>query len=126
MWILRWWNSSQRWLKKLKIWKKKYIVLHSKVDVVVDIIKKLVDFNTNYSNKLEAKSEKDSQVFAKLEEFQFSIKESISKASLSNQSSVSQESSSQLISTIETNIKAELALIIELVLRLPMNIPHAR
>lgn len=44
-----------------------YTMLHSKVDVVADAITKLVDFNTDYVTKLEAKQEKDSQVFTKLE-----------------------------------------------------------
>lgn len=95
---------------------KNYDVLHSKVDVIADAIAKLVDFNTNYSTKLEAKSVKDSYVFAKLEEFLSSIKETILKVDLSNQSSISQESISQLVSTIEINTKAELAPILELVL----------
>ena len=63
---------------------------HNKVDVTVTAITKLVVFNTEYSNKLEAKSEKDSQVFEKLEEYLSSIKESILKVDLSNQSTVSQ------------------------------------
>ncbi|CAI9299905.1 unnamed protein product [Lactuca saligna] len=54
----------------------------------------------------------------------FSIKESISKFGLSTQSSVFQESISQLISSIEENIKAKFAPILELVLRLPTNAPR--
>ena len=84
-------------------------MLHSKVDVVADAIIKLVEFNTAYSTKLEVKSEQDSKVFAKLEEFLSSIKESILKVDLSTQSTMTQESTSQLISKIETNIKIELA-----------------
>lgn len=102
-----------------------YTVLHNKFDFVLDAIAKLVEFNTSYSTKLEAKSKQDSMVFAKLEEFLSSIQESISKVDLSTQSIVSQESISQLISKIETNIKTELAPILELVLHLPINTPRA-
>lgn len=42
---------------------KNYTFLHSKVDVLVISIIKLVDFNTKYLNKLEEKTERDSQVF---------------------------------------------------------------
>ncbi|CAI9278669.1 unnamed protein product [Lactuca saligna] len=67
-----------------------YTLLHNKVDVVATAITKLVEFNTDYSTKLEEKLEKDSQVFEKIEEFLSSIKETILKVDLSNQSSVSQ------------------------------------
>ncbi|CAH1422454.1 unnamed protein product [Lactuca virosa] len=108
--------------KEVRKLDKSYDVLHSKVDAIANVIDKLVDFNTDYSTKLDIKSEKDSQTFANLEEFMSSIKESISKVNVSPQSNVSQESISQLISKIETNIKTELAPILELVLRLPTNV----
>ncbi|CAI9261307.1 unnamed protein product [Lactuca saligna] len=38
---------------------KNYTLLHSKVDVVATAITNLVEFNTDYSTKLEEKSEKD-------------------------------------------------------------------
>ncbi|CAI9281696.1 unnamed protein product [Lactuca saligna] len=110
--------------KEVEKMEKNYVRLHSKVDVVVDAITKLVEFNTDYLTKLEAKSEKDSKVFAKLEEFLSSIKESISKVDVSTQSTVSQETTSLLISKIETNIKTDLAPILELVLLFPMNAPR--
>ncbi|CAI9278664.1 unnamed protein product [Lactuca saligna] len=97
-----------------------------KVDVVADAIAKLVEYNTSYSTKRDAKTELGSQVFAKLEEFLSSIKESISKADLLNRSSISQESISKLISSIEANLKAELAPILELVLLLLTNAPPAK
>ncbi|CAH1428133.1 unnamed protein product [Lactuca virosa] len=74
--------------KEVEKIEKNYFFLHGKVDVVADVIARLVEHNTAYSTKLDAKSEKDSHVFAKLE-FLSSIKESISKASLLNQSSIS-------------------------------------
>ncbi|CAI9285759.1 unnamed protein product [Lactuca saligna] len=99
-----------------------YSIIHGKVDVIV----KHVEYNTSYLTRLHAKTEKNSQVSEKLEEFLSSIKESISKASLSNQSSVSQESFSQLISSIETHLKVKLAPILELVHVLPTNVPPAK
>ncbi|CAH1453072.1 unnamed protein product [Lactuca virosa] len=60
-----------------------FIVFHSKVDVVVDAIAKLVEFNTAYSTKVEEKPEQDSKVSTKLVEFLSSIKETISKDDLS-------------------------------------------
>ncbi|CAI9302880.1 unnamed protein product [Lactuca saligna] len=65
---------------------KKYTLLHRKVDVIATAITKLVEFNIDYSTKLEEKSEKDSRVFVKLEEFLSSIKESILKVDLLNSS----------------------------------------
>ncbi|CAI9265557.1 unnamed protein product [Lactuca saligna] len=75
--------------KEVDKMEKNYNVLYRMVNIVSTTIKKRVEFNTDYSIKLEEKSEKDSQVFTKQEEFLTSIKESISKADLSNQSSVS-------------------------------------
>ncbi|CAI9285963.1 unnamed protein product [Lactuca saligna] len=54
------------------------------------------------------------------------IKESVLQASLSNQSSVSQEASTHMISSIEANLKKELAPILELVLILLTNAPPAK
>ena len=78
--------------KEVEKMEKNYTQLHSKVDVVANAIKKLVEFNTDYSTKRAEKSEKYSHVFAKLEEFLTSIKDSILQVAISNQSSVSQES----------------------------------
>lgn len=93
-----------------------YTLLHGKVNVIAIAITKSADLNSKYTNKLKSKSEKDSQVFEKMEEFLSSIKESILKVNLSHQSIVSQESFSQLSSNIESNIKSELAPILELAL----------
>lgn len=60
-----------------------------------------------------------------MEEFLSSIKESHSKVDLLNQSSISQEHLSQMILNIESNIKSELAPILELVLHLLTNATQA-
>ncbi|CAI9261132.1 unnamed protein product [Lactuca saligna] len=75
--------------KDFEMMEENYALLHSKVNVVANAITKLVDLNTNYSYKVDAKLEKGYQVFTKLEEFLSCIKESISKADLSNQSLLS-------------------------------------
>ncbi|CAI9267456.1 unnamed protein product [Lactuca saligna] len=62
---------------------KNYSLLHGMDDVNVDAIKKLVEYKNLYSTKLDAKSEQDSKVFEKLEEFLGSLKESRSKVGLS-------------------------------------------
>ncbi|CAH1453692.1 unnamed protein product [Lactuca virosa] len=46
--------------KKVEKVEKNYVVLYTKLDVIADAITKLVNFNTDYSTKLEKKSEKDS------------------------------------------------------------------
>lgn len=63
--------------------------LHSKVDVLADAIKKIVEYNTLFSTKLEAKTKLDSTVFDKLEEFLGCRKESLSKLDLTQQSTFS-------------------------------------
>ncbi|CAH1416916.1 unnamed protein product [Lactuca virosa] len=53
--------------KEVQKMEKNYTLLHGKVDVNVTVVTKLVEFNSEYMNKLEVKSEKDSQVFKKME-----------------------------------------------------------
>ncbi|CAI9272473.1 unnamed protein product [Lactuca saligna] len=91
------------------------------VDAIVEAIKKLVEYNTLFSTKLEATTKTDSKVFEKMEEFLGSLKEYFSKLDLSQQSAVSQESISKLISSIESNIKTKIEPIMMLVLLLPTN-----
>ncbi|CAI9260873.1 unnamed protein product [Lactuca saligna] len=70
--------------KEVENKKKNYTLLDSKVNFVATTIINLVEFNTDYSTKLEEKSEKDYRVIVKLEVFLTSIKESISKFDLLN------------------------------------------
>lgn len=62
-------------------------------------------------------------MFEKVEEFLSGIEETLSKVDLANQSTISQESISNMVSNIESNIKVKLARILSLVLRLPTNAP---
>ncbi|CAI9260552.1 unnamed protein product [Lactuca saligna] len=86
-----------------------YLRLHSKVDVLVDAIKKPVEYHTLFSTKVEAKTETNSKVFEKLEEFLGSLTESLSKLVLSQQSTISQDSILKMISSLESNLKEDLS-----------------
>ncbi|CAI9295040.1 unnamed protein product [Lactuca saligna] len=91
--------------KEVKILDDNYNLLHKKVDVLsratTHLIEDITAFNKDYD--LKVKSDKDDKVFEK--------------------SSISQDSISSMVSNIETSIKAELAPILNLVLRLPTNAP---
>lgn len=106
--------------------KKNYATLHDKVDVIADAIKKLVEYYTSITTKLDAKTETYSKVFAKMEEFLGGLKESISKIDTFHSSLVSQESTSKMISFLETNIKVELAPILKLVNLTPTDAPPVK
>lgn len=71
--------------KEVEKLEKSHYVLHGKVDIVADAIANLVEYNSVYSTKLDAKIKSNSEVFKKLEKFLSSVKESISQAALSNQ-----------------------------------------
>ncbi|CAI9295456.1 unnamed protein product [Lactuca saligna] len=86
-----------------------YSNLHTNIDIIVDDVKKVVDFNNSLLNKVDTKSNFDSKVFANLEELLGSLKGSLSKLEVSPSSSISQESFSKFLSTFETNLKAEVA-----------------
>lgn len=85
--------------KEVEKLEKSHFVLHGKVDIVADVIVKLVEYNYDYSTKLDVKTTSDSKVFEKLEEVLSSIKESVSQFALSNQSFVSQEAITQMTGT---------------------------
>ncbi|CAI9277628.1 unnamed protein product [Lactuca saligna] len=74
--------------KEVENIEKNYSILHDKVDAIADAITKLVEYNTSFSINFDAKSDKDSKVFEKLDEFLGSLKESMSKVDLSQQSFV--------------------------------------
>lgn len=103
-----------------------YQNLHSKMDVIVDAIKKLVEYNSLFSTTLEAKTTSDQKVFYKLEEFQGSLKESLSKLDLSQQSTVSQDSISKMNDSLESNLKVELGPLLQLVNLMPINVPPVK
>ncbi|CAI9297224.1 unnamed protein product [Lactuca saligna] len=106
--------------KEVQKVEQKYTLLHSKVDVIATDITNLVEFKTEYTDKLEVKLEKDSQVFENMEQFLSGFKESNSKVEPSNQSTICQAPISQIILNIESNIKSDLAPILNLVLHLPI------
>lgn len=69
--------------------KQNYLSLHSKLDIIIDAIKKLMEYYTSFSTKLDAKTETYLKVFAKMEDFLGSLKESMSKIDISHSSSIS-------------------------------------
>ncbi|CAI9288394.1 unnamed protein product [Lactuca saligna] len=97
--------------------------LHDKIDVVIDAIKKLVEHYTSFTSKFDAKTDVDSKVFSKMEDFWGSLNESISKIDTSHTSSISQEYMSQIFSSLETNLKVELAPLLKCVNMMPTDAP---
>lgn len=98
-----------------------YKLLHAKVDVIVGVVTRLVEFNM-YTKQPEAKSENDAMVFENMEGFLPGVKE-LFMDDLSNKLTISPESLSFMVLTIELNIKTELAPIRNLILSLPANAP---
>lgn len=95
-------------------------MLDKKADVIAEVMAPMIEdittFNKDYSHDLKFKPEKDDKLFKKVEEFYSEFKETLLKVDLSTQSSISEESISAMISNIESSIKDELALILNLVL----------
>ncbi|CAI9271797.1 unnamed protein product [Lactuca saligna] len=80
--------------------------LHKKLvaEATTQLIEDITSFNKDYTFVLEDKTKGDAQVFAKFEEFLTEIKTMVLK-----QSTIFPKSISQMVSNIETKIKAELA-----------------
>ena len=85
-----------------------YSNLHIKVDIVVDVVRKIVEFYNSLINKVDLKYDSDSKHFVKVEELLGNIKELISKLNVSPSSSVSQESLSKMFSSLESNLRDDL------------------
>lgn len=98
---------------------------NEKIDVVASAttrsIEDLIAFNKDYSNDLKVKTKKGEKMFEKVEVFLINFKETLSKVDLPCQSSISQESISAMVSSIESCFKEKLAPILNLVIRLPIN-----
>ncbi|CAI9290597.1 unnamed protein product [Lactuca saligna] len=82
--------------------------------------------NTLFSTKLEAKAKSDSKVFDKLEEFLVSLMESLSKLDFLNNLHSLQIRFSNIISSLELNLKAELAPLRQVVNLMPTNVPPVK
>ncbi|CAI9286646.1 unnamed protein product [Lactuca saligna] len=68
--------------KKVDKLKKNYSTLHGMVNVIVDMITKLVVYHNSFSPKLDTNTDQDLKVFKKLEEFLESLKEYVLKIDL--------------------------------------------
>lgn len=84
---------------------------------------KIVEYYTSISTNFDAKIEFDSKVFTKHEEFLGSLKQSSSNIDLSNQSTISQDLIMKLISSLESNLKAELGPFLNFVHLMPTSSP---
>ncbi|CAI9259277.1 unnamed protein product [Lactuca saligna] len=101
-----------------------YSNIHTKIDIIADVVTKVFDFYNSLVTKVELKSAYHSKVFAKLEELLGSLKESLSRIIVSPSSSISQESLSTLFSSLENNLKVEIAPLLRMVNLMPTNAPH--
>ncbi|CAI9281247.1 unnamed protein product [Lactuca saligna] len=75
---------------------------------------------------VDSKTKSDSKVFATLGEFLVSLKESILKVDNSPKSYVSQESLSQMFSSLGTNLKVEVDPLLKLVNLMPTDAPPVK
>ncbi|CAI9272298.1 unnamed protein product [Lactuca saligna] len=100
-----------------------YFNLYTKIDIVVDVVMKIVEFCNSLLTKFNLKSESDSKHFVKLEELLRNVKELISKLVVSASSLVSQESFSQMFSLLESNLRVDLAPLLKLVNFMPSDAP---
>ncbi|CAI9282793.1 unnamed protein product [Lactuca saligna] len=97
-----------------------------KVDIVVDAVTKVVGLQNSLLTKVKAKSSSDSPNFSKLKELLSSLKELILKLGYSPQPSVFLDFFSQNFSSLESNLKSELAPLMKLIHLMPTNAPFVR
>lgn len=83
------------------------------------LLEDITSFNKGYTTDLDDKSKGDAKVFVKVEEFLIET-----KAMPSTKSTISQDSTSQMVSNIDSIIKVELDPIRSIDLQLPTNAPH--
>ncbi|CAI9271433.1 unnamed protein product [Lactuca saligna] len=107
--------------------KERHELFMQQVDVVGNettrLIKHITAFNNDCLKDLKVKTDKDDNVFEKVEEFLSYFKKTLLKVNISTQSSIYQDSIFTMVSNIESSIKAELASILNLVLLLKTNVP---
>ncbi|CAI9261973.1 unnamed protein product [Lactuca saligna] len=106
--------------------KERHIMFIEEVDIIVDAIIRIVELFSLLITKIDSKTEFDTKVFSKLEEFLGSWKESLSKLHVSPPSSISQESLSKMLSTLENNLKVELAPVLQLVKLMATDAPFVK
>ncbi|CAI9263245.1 unnamed protein product [Lactuca saligna] len=113
-------------LKEISKIEQSHSSLEGNIDIVVEAIKKLVEYYTSFASKSDVKTDSDSNVLDKLAEFLGSLKESLLKIATSHCISVSQDSLSQMFSSFETIIKDKLAPLLKLVNLMPTNSPTVK
>ncbi|CAI9290725.1 unnamed protein product [Lactuca saligna] len=85
-----------------------YSILHTKVDIVAEVMMKLVEYHTSLLNIVDVMSESDSKTFVHLQGLLEDLKELIFKLAIPPCSSVSLDSISQMHSSLESYLKADL------------------
>lgn len=101
-----------------------YSSLHTKVDIVVEVIMKLVEYHTSLLNIVDVMSKSDSKAFVHLQGLLEDLKELIFKLAIPPSSSVSLDSVSQMPSSLESHLKADLDPFLTFVKLLPTAAPH--
>ncbi|CAI9264460.1 unnamed protein product [Lactuca saligna] len=103
------------------------VSLNKKVDVLANATTQLVEdittFNKDYPGDLKFNFKQHAKVFEKVDKYLSDFQENFSNVVLSSPSSISKESISAMVSTVESNFKLELAHILDMVLRPPTNAP---
>lgn len=102
--------------------------LHNKVDIIVDVVTKIVETYNSLSPKVDKKAKIDSQSFEMFAKVMADLKELISKFSSSSSSMLTQDFLSQKFRLLESSIKNELAPLAKFVNLMPTNAPpiHTR
>lgn len=87
------------------------------------LIEDILAFNKQYVGELKLKKESNDKVFTSIENSLTGFYEILSKFDFPSTNLISQEKISFVVLSMESCFKTELALILDLVLRLPKNAP---
>ncbi|CAI9284827.1 unnamed protein product [Lactuca saligna] len=101
----------------------RYSNLYTKVDIIVYVVKTVVESYYLILTKVDTNSESDSQGFAKMEDLLGDLKALILQLTVSPSPSVSKESLSTLFSSLESTLKADFTPLLKLVKLMPSNAP---
>ncbi|CAI9298587.1 unnamed protein product [Lactuca saligna] len=96
-----------------------YSNIHTKVNIFVDAFKNIVELYTSLIIKVDFKSESNYKHFVKLEELLGNVKGLVSKLNVSPSYSVSQELLSKMYSSLESNLRFDLAPLMKFVNLMP-------
>lgn len=100
-----------------------YSSLHTKVDIVADVVTKIVKYHTSLLNKVDVKFESDSKEFVRFQALFGELKDLILKISIPPSSLFSQDLISQMHSSLETRLKDDLDPLLKFVNLMPKSTP---